>query len=682
MRAFLHRQPQHKRPRSKILHGKLLIIIVIIMTVLLAFGCVLLILSSLNIIPGYWSTIIAPIFLFAGVLLPLITWAISLFQSRPEPLPLASDLERTNTYFNLGDNAAATFPYVKIQEIQELYEHATQALEQASTRKGNKNGILILGEASLGKTRMAFEVLTQTLPSWPVLTWSTSSKLEEIPQLADLKGPGLVLFIDDLQGYTNPSASEKVGVADTHGAILKAMISRTQSIIGPVVIVATCRSEDERRAKATLGNLWEQLEVISVPSFNSDKSQSDKIIAAFQEKGSIHIDDWDGTLGSLVLGLSTKTSEYQEIHNDPAETILQAMKLLTFAGVTDHTEQRVQGVCAGVFDKKVLQESKSAWRSAVASLIQLQFISTKSQESGKISLVIRKDAYFEQVIDNYPPPGQPYERIKNLTELVDVFMTLKDAEALIILGATLFQFKKYDKVLEATEKAIQLDLNMAPTYLALAYNNKAAALVYLQQYREAVDAADRAIQLDPNLALAHSNKASALVYLQLYQEAVDAADRAIQLDPNLALAYNNKAAALVYLQQYREAIDAANRAMQLDPSLPQPFMNKIAAFVSSLQKWPPVIKAIEDEHVSLQKNIENFQQYEAGVYVFRADTCADSQRYDEALDAYESALTLDPSSASAWSGKAKVLRTLGREEEAQAAEAQAEKLTDESQQPQ
>jgi tetratricopeptide (TPR) repeat protein len=571
---------------------------------------------------------------------------------------------------------------VKIQGIQKPYDDATQALKQASTGIGNKNGILILGEANAGKTRMAFEVLTQTLPSWPVLTWSTSSKLEEIPQLTDLNGPGLVLFIDDLQDYTNPSTNGQSAVADTHGAKLKEMISRTQSIIDPVVIVATCRSEDERRAKATLGKLWKQLEVMPVPRFDSDKSQSAKIIAAFQEKGSIHRDDWDGTLGSLVLGLSTKTSEYQEICNESAETILQAMKLLTLAGVTDHTEQRVQGVCAGVFEKKVLQESKMAWTLAVASLIQLQFVSEESQESGKISLIIRKDAYFDQVIDNYPPPGQPHLLIENLTQLVDVFMTLKDAEALIILGGTLFQFKKYDKVLEATEKAIQLDRNMAPTYLALGYNNKAAALANLQQYKEAVDAADRAIQLNPNLALAHSNKAAALVNLQLNQEAVDAADRAIQLDPNLALGYNNKAAALVNLQQYKEAIDAANRAMQLDPSLPQAFMNKIAVIESSLQKWAPVGKALKDYIAILQALIEKSQKDDALVYVIRAGAFATLQRYVEALDAYEHALTLDPSLASAWSGKAEVLRVLGREEEAQAAEAQAEKLTDESQQPQ
>jgi tetratricopeptide (TPR) repeat protein len=54
-------------------------------------------------------------------------------------------------------------------------------------------------------------------------------------------------------------------------------------------------------------------------------------------------------------------------------------------------------------------------------------------------------------------------------------------------------------------------------------------------------ACDRAIQLDPTVALTCLNKSIALINLKRYEEAMAACDRAIQLDPNYAFAYNNKA---------------------------------------------------------------------------------------------------------------------------------------------
>src|SRR5436309_12924443 len=59
--------------------------------------------------------------------------------------------------FNLGDGAAATFPYVT-SPIQAVYIQAVQALSLASdTDRRIKQGIIIFGEANAGKTRLALE---------------------------------------------------------------------------------------------------------------------------------------------------------------------------------------------------------------------------------------------------------------------------------------------------------------------------------------------------------------------------------------------------------------------------------------------------------------------------------------------------------------------------------------------
>src|SRR5207249_9367685 len=68
-----------------------------------------------------------------------------------------------------------------------------------------------------------------------------------------------------------------------------------------VVIIATCRLEDEERVRARLGQLFTELEVVRLPRFSVDihDPEASKIIADFQRHGATHFEDWDGTLGSL-----------------------------------------------------------------------------------------------------------------------------------------------------------------------------------------------------------------------------------------------------------------------------------------------------------------------------------------------------------------------------------------------
>src|SRR5947209_6610128 len=89
-------------------------------------------------------------------------------QTKQLMLPLASELVPES--FRMGDNTAANFPYIATP-IENEFQTAKQALLDASTGVGGKRGVLIVGEANAGKTRLAFEAVTQTLLDWPVLRW-------------------------------------------------------------------------------------------------------------------------------------------------------------------------------------------------------------------------------------------------------------------------------------------------------------------------------------------------------------------------------------------------------------------------------------------------------------------------------------------------------------------------------
>lgn len=127
-------------------------------------------------------------------------WFFPLTSSQTKQLLLPFAYELVPESFRMGDNTAANFPYITTP-IRDEFQIARQALLDASIGGRGKRGVLIIGEANAGKTRLAFEVLTQTLANWPVLRWWLDSALNNDLTEAFLRTKQLVIFIDDLQDY-------------------------------------------------------------------------------------------------------------------------------------------------------------------------------------------------------------------------------------------------------------------------------------------------------------------------------------------------------------------------------------------------------------------------------------------------------------------------------------------------
>jgi tetratricopeptide (TPR) repeat protein len=200
------------------------------------------------------------------------------------------------------------------------------------------------------------------------------------------------------------------------------------------------------------------------------------------------------------------------------------------------------------------------------------------------------------------------------------------AEELVTRGKALNSQKKHAEALPLFQRATQLDPSSLDAWYDLGYTFVCIG----EHLQEALTAFEKALTLDPNILMAWNNKAFALLRLGRNQEALDATERAIALDPNDALAWVNKAGALVSLKRYQEALAAAEKATTLDPNDAAAWGNKGAALTGF-------------------------------------------KRYEEALTALDRALALQPSSL-AWEWKAAALRGLGREREAQEADAKAKAL--------
>jgi predicted negative regulator of RcsB-dependent stress response len=356
---------------------------------------------------------------------------------------------------------------------------------------------------------LAFEALTQTLPNWKVLLWNAAYDTpSKVPAPTVSRGSGLVVFIDDLQEYVPPEGRDAdmlVFLSDNRIATLQEFLKNVYTA-KHLIVVATCRLEDETRVGARLRWLFDQLKMIALPSFRVETNdpESARIIDLFQQHGATDVGDWDGTLGSLVLGLSKKRSQYEDLvqSHHPTVTVLRAMKLLSLAHITVHTHSRIQGVCTGVFGESILQESAKQWQDSVDQLTRLEFVTeVKDQASGNYALVIRKDAYFDKVITDYPAPNRPYQLDQHFEQLQKVLVELNDSLALVDLASAYLNLKRYEEVLAALDQAIRLDPNKAR-----AHTGKGGALSNLNRYEEALTAFDQAIRLDPTDADAYIGK--------------------------------------------------------------------------------------------------------------------------------------------------------------------------------
>jgi serine/threonine-protein kinase len=118
------------------------------------------------------------------------------------------------------------------------------------------------------------------------------------------------------------------------------------------------------------------------------------------------------------------------------------------------------------------------------------------------------------------------------------------------------------KARAAAQKAVELDDQLAEAHLAV------APLLFYADYDwpAAEKAFQRALELKPNLALAHDTYGYFLDSLGRFAEAEAEHNRAIDLEPLTPLFVCDLAWSYYYQRRYDQGIQQANRALELDPN--------------------------------------------------------------------------------------------------------------------
>ncbi len=141
-----------------------------------------------------------------------------------------------------------------------------------------------------------------------------------------------------------------------------------------------------------------------------------------------------------------------------------------------------------------------------------------------------------------------------------------------------------DEHLEALDRIVNRALAIKPDDALATYFQGYVLKRLGKNLNQALVAFERAIAIDPNLAVAHNYVGQIKVFLGRASEAAEHTLKAIQLsprDPQLAEWYYQLAITYIHQQRYDEAVEWARRGVQVNPNLRYPYRALAAALALS-----------------------------------------------------------------------------------------------------
>jgi tetratricopeptide (TPR) repeat protein len=184
----------------------------------------------------------------------------------------------------------------------------------------------------------------------------------------------------------------------------------------------------------------------------------------------------------------------------------------------------------------------------------------------------------------------------------------------------------------------------SPSEIAAGYVQKGDDLTLQKRYLEALPEYEKAVATDPYNSIAWNKLGKAHMNTGRFQDAVLAFDRALTLDPYSIEAWNNKGDSLAMLGEYAEAISTYDRALLVNPNNLYALLKKGVCLQESgspgeaMGIYEDVITRAERE----MRRHPQYARYDAQLWTNKGDALSRLGRYEEAVDAYSTALAINP----------------------------------------
>jgi len=209
----------------------------------------------------------------------------------------------------------------------------------------------------------------------------------------------------------------------------------------------------------------------------------------------------------------------------------------------------------------------------------------------------------------------------------------READDLCGLGIALEQQGRHREAFEAFDRAVRLNPGHADVWV-----RHASALANLARPAEALSSYERALKLDRRHWDAAFGCGHLLLKLMLLEEALSRFNLCDRLQPDQAAVLEHRAVALHNLKRFEDALADGRRAHALDPANVD-ICNQIGASLQKLSRdedalpWFDKALALRPDHIAALNN--------------KADSLSQMLRIDEAVAVYDQVKTIDPNNADA-----------------------------------
>lgn len=219
-----------------------------------------------------------------------------------------------------------------------------------------------------------------------------------------------------------------------------------------------------------------------------------------------------------------------------------------------------------------------------------------------------------------------------------------------LLGVASLRDRALPQACAFFERALQIDPDVAMTHVSLG-----VALMELQEHARAALAFGKAVELDPAEPGAHLGHGMAQLALKQWESAAASLGLALEQQPDNAEAHFNRGNALLELRKFEDALVSYEKALGIQPDHVSALINRAHVFVA-LRRYEDAIRSCQRANV-LQPDLPSS-------FTLLGDACLAMNGHAEALSSYEHALALQPGQFAPLVNSGIALLKLGRVNEA------------------
>jgi tetratricopeptide (TPR) repeat protein len=489
--------------------------------------------------------------------------------------------------------------------IAEYRSYYYERKEDEKIREALSQGksVLVIGRPKAGKTRAAYEAVKHLKGFKVVKFWEKLLDFEKIPK--SVKKGNNVLVFDDLNKFV-----DKVNLYE----VVKKFTEKSKR----AVVVTTCRSGKEfEEVEEKFSDVLRDFVRVECGDV------SEKEAKEIAKDAGIKFKSFDGTIGSVFLGLDVMRMRFEE-EPEECKSLFRVLKLLHDAGI--------------FLPRKILVEEIYRRKLEIGRISASMSIESALEKIERDSFIFMFKEF--QVIrerhESYLDFAGYLASVDDFRWLKGILVELKDESGLFCLGNAFYGRELFESGIKCYDESLELKEN------ADAYSNRGVAYADLNQNERAIEDYNKAIGLNPNYAEAYINRGNAYADLNQNERAIEDYNKAIELNPNYAVAYINRGNAYADLNQNERAIEDYNKAIELNPNYTEAYNNRGIAYADLNQNE----RAIEDYNKAIELN-PNY----AVPYHNRGNAYAKLNQNERAIEDYNKAIGLNPNYTEAYNNR-------------------------------